>query len=192
MKRLFAFTFPALLLLGATTAPVTGTLAPTPGKPVTGRHDANQPIGISADLFVVDKNPTSGPGGTITGTYTGNVIITQGEIRLRADKVRINIIAGKPDKIYANGNVVVNSASGTATGDAGVYDVSPRLVTLTGRVVLTKEKNVMRGAQLTVNLVTGVAQLGGGGRVNGTLVPGSGGGGRVQGLFTPPPQSGGK
>jgi hypothetical protein len=41
-----------------------------------------------------------------------------------------------------------------------------------------------------VNLVTGVAQLGGGGRINSTLQPG--GGGRVQGLFTPPPQSGGK
>ena len=57
---------------------------------------------------------------------------------------------------------MVNSASGTATGDTGVYDVAPRLVTLTGHVVLTKEKNVMRGAQLTVNLVTGIAQLGGG------------------------------
>jgi lipopolysaccharide export system protein LptA len=192
MKRLFAFTFPALLLLGAAAAPVTGTLAPpTTGKPTTGKHDANQPIGISADLFIVDKNPAAGSTGPITGTYSGNVIITQGEIRLRADKVRINIISGKPDKIYANGNVVVNSASGTATGDAGVYDVAPRLVTLTGHVVLTKEKNVMRGASLTVNLVTGVAQLGGGGRVNGTLVPGAGGG-RVQGLFTPPPQSGGK
>jgi len=44
----------------------------------------------------------------------------------------------------------------------------------------------MRGAQLTVNLVTGVAQLGGGGGVSGSH------GGRVQGLFTPPPQSGGK
>jgi lipopolysaccharide export system protein LptA len=105
--------------------------------------------------------------------------------------VRINVIGSKPNKIYANGNVVVNSASGTATGDNGVYDVAPRLVTLTGHVVLTKEKNVMRGQTLTVNLVTGVANLGGGSRVNSTLQPGSSGG-RVQGIFTPPPQSGGK
>jgi lipopolysaccharide export system protein LptA len=56
-------------------------------------------------------------------------------------------------------------------------------------VVLTKDKNVMRGAQLTVNLVTGVAQLGWGTGVSGVH---GGGGGRVQGLFTPPPQSGGK
>jgi lipopolysaccharide export system protein LptA len=148
------------------------------------RHDANQPIAISADRFVAEKNPATSGG--ITGTYSGNVLIIQGDIRMRANSVRINVVSGKPQKIYADGNVVVDSASGTASGDNGVYDVAPRLVTLTGHVVLTKEKNVMRGAQLTVNLVTGVAQLGGGGGVTGTH------GGRVQGLFTPPPQSGGK
>ena len=152
------------------------------------KHDANQPIAISADRFVAEKNPTSGNGGQITGTYSGNVIITQGEIKMRANSVRINVIGGKPDKIYANGNVVVQSPSGNAQGDNGVYDVAPRLITLTGHVVLTKGANVMRGPQLTVNLVTGVAQLGGGGRVNSTITPGSSGG-RVQGLFTPPPQS---
>jgi len=159
--------------------------------PPAARHDANQPIAISADRFVAEKNPAAGNGGQITGTYSGNVLITQGEIKMRANSVRINVIGGKPDKIYANGNVVVNSPSGTATGDNGIYDVAPRLVTLTGHVVLTKGQNVMRGPQLTVNLVTGVAQLGGGGRVNSTLQPGSSGG-RVQGLFTPPAQTGGK
>jgi lipopolysaccharide export system protein LptA len=177
MIRWLAVPVLSLLLLGA-------------AGPLPGKHDANQPIAVSADRFVAEKNPASGNNGAITGTYTGNVVITQGDIRMRADTVRINVIGGKPDKIYANGNVVVNSASGTATGDAGVYDVAPRLVTLTGHVVLTKEKNVMRGAQLTVNLVTGVAQLGGG-RVNSTLTPG-GGNGRVQGLFPPPPQTPGK
>jgi len=144
-------------------------------------HDANQPIHVSSDNFVAEKNPASAGG--ITGTYSGNVIIVQGDNRMRSDTVRILVVNDKPQKIFFNGNVVVNSTSGTATGDAGVYDVAPRLVTLTGHVVLTKEKNVMRGAQLTVNLVTGIAQLGGG--ANGTH-------GRVQGLFTPPPQAGSK
>lgn len=180
MKRIFVI---ALLLLGAA-APVTATAtAPAPGK-----HSADQPINVSADRFVAEKNPAAGAGGAITGTYSGNVVITQGDIKMRANTVRINVIGGKPNKIYADGNVVIVSASGTATGDSGIYDVAPRLVTLTGHVVLTKEKNVMRGSQLTVNLVTGVAQLGGG--VTGTH--GVNGGGRVQGIFTPPPQSGGK
>lgn len=144
-------------------------------------RDADQPISISSDNFVAEKNPAAAGG--ITGTYSGNVIIVQGDSRMRSDTVRIIVVNNKPQKIFFNGSVVVNSASGTASGDAGVYDVVPRLVTLTGHVVLTKEKNVMRGAQLTVNLVTGIAQLGGG--ANGTH-------GRVQGLFTPPPQTGSK
>jgi lipopolysaccharide export system protein LptA len=164
----------------AATAPAATAPAAATAKPVA-HHDANQPIAISSDNFVAEKNPATSGG--ITGTYSGNVVITQGDIRMRSDSVRIVVVNNKPQKIFFNGNVVVNSASGTASSDNGVYDVVPRLVTLTGRVVLTKEKNVMRGAQLTVNLVTGLAQLGGG--VAGTH-------GRVQGIFTPPAQSGGK
>jgi len=134
-----------------------------------GKHDANAPIHVSADNFLADVNAK-------TGTYAGNVIVTQGDFHLRADKMRVNVVEGKPDQIFAMGNVVFDSPSGAARGDNGVYHVGPRLITLTGNVVLTKEKNVMRGSTLTVNLVTGLAQLGNSG-------------GRVQGLFQPPPQT---
>ena len=112
------------------------------------------------------------------------MLVAQGDIKLRANTVRLNVVGknNSPDKIYANGNVVVDSpTSGTATGDAAVYDVNPRLVTLTGHVVLTRAKDVMRGTQLTVNLVTGQATLGA------KPVPGAPtvSGGRVQGVFTP-------
>jgi lipopolysaccharide export system protein LptA len=136
------------------------------------KHDANAPIQVSADRFDAEINSKE-------GTYSGNVLVTQGDFKLRADKVRVNAPTGKPDKIFAYGNVVFTAPSGNAQGDNGVYDVAPRLITLTGRVILTKEKNVMRGSTLTVNLITGQAQLGA------KAMPG----GRVQGLFTPPPQS---
>ena len=136
------------------------------------KHDTNAPIEVSANSFQADMNAK-------TGTYVGNVIVKQGDMKLRADRVRVNVINGKPDQIVANGNVVFDAPSGNAQGDTGVYDVRPRLITLTGKVILTKAKNVMRGSKLVVNLVTGMAQLGAGGTT----------GGRVQGLFTPPPQS---
>ena len=81
-------------------------------------------------------------------------------MKLRANTVHMTTVNGKADKIMANGNVVVDSPrSGTATGDNGVYSVVPRTVLMTGNVVLKKGKDVMRGAQLTVNLVTGQAML---------------------------------
>src|SRR5215475_1040234 len=130
--------------------------ATAPKKPVTGQHDNNAPIDISADSFQADLNAKS-------ATYTGNVIVTQGDMKLRANMVHITTVNDKADKVTANGNVVVDSPkSGTATGDNGVYSVVPRTVVLTGNVVLKKGKDVMRGSQLTVNLVTGQAVLGGG------------------------------
>jgi lipopolysaccharide export system protein LptA len=148
--------------------------------PLAGKHDANAPINVSADKFLADSNAK-------TGTWTGNVLVVQGDMRMRANSVRVNVVGkdNKPDKILANGNVVVDSPnSGTVTGESGIYDVVARTVTMTGKVLLTRDKDVMRGSQLTVNLETGVATLGGGAKT-----PGTANGGRVQGIFTPPQSS---
>jgi lipopolysaccharide export system protein LptA len=147
---------------------------------LVGKHDANAPINVSADKFLADSNAK-------TGTWSGNVLVVQGDMRMRANSVRLNVVGkdNKPDKILANGNVVVDSPnSGTVTGDNGIYDVVARTVTMTGKVVLTRQKDVMRGNQLTVNLETGVATLGGGAKAMGPA-----NGGRVQGIFTPPSSS---
>ncbi len=99
----------------------------------------------------------------------------------------MNVVSGKPDKIFANGNVIVNSPSGVLSGNTGVYDVAPNLITLTGNVVLTKDKNRQTASVLTYNLNTGIAKFGSGG----TTVAGqpNSSGGRVRGTFTPPPPS---
>jgi lipopolysaccharide export system protein LptA len=145
-----------------------GLEAATPPKP-----SAEQPINVSSDRFVADLNGK-------TGTFVGNVVVTQGDIKMRANQVRITSVNGKADKVTATGNVVVDSpASGTATGDVGVYSVGPRTVLMSGNVVLKRAKDVMRGAQLTVNLATGQAALAG---PRGT--PGAPQG-RVKGVFSP-------
>jgi lipopolysaccharide export system protein LptA len=102
---------------------------------------------------------------------------------MRSNQVRVATVNGKMDKVFATGNVVVDSPkSGTATGDNGVYSVGPRTVLMTGNVVLKKGKDVIKGSQLTVNLNTGLATLGGGAKTPGTAAAP---GGRVQGVFLP-------
>ena len=165
MKNLLIFA--AAFILGAAASAHAAPQSLTP--------KCNAPIKVSADRFLADLNAK-------TGTYSGNVVVTQCDMRMRANALRVNV-KGKsnaPDKVLASGGVVMDSPnSGTATGDSAVYDVTPRIVTLSGHVVLTKGKDVMRGAQLTVNLVTGQATLGGG-----RSAPGKGSE-RVQGVFTP-------
>ena len=149
-------------------------------KSVLGKHDTSAPIVVNADKQDFDLNAKS-------VTYTGNVIVTQGDIKIHSNAMKITSTSGKADKIYADGKVLLDSpAAGIASGDNAVYDVVPHTVTLSGHVVLAKAgKATMRGAQLTVNLDTGLATLGGAARG----VPDTTGG-RVQGVFTPSATSG--
>jgi lipopolysaccharide export system protein LptA len=166
----------SLVFLAAFAAALTaaGSLQAAPAaKPIIAPHDNNAPINISSDSFQADLNGK-------TGTWSGNVVVVQADTKMRANSVRMATVNGKADKVLASGNVVVDSPkSGIVTGDNGIYSVGPRTVVMTGNVVLKKGKDVMRGAQLTVNLVTGQAVLGGGARTPGAS------GGRVQGVFVP-------
>jgi lipopolysaccharide export system protein LptA len=165
----------ALIFLAAFTFGAGSLQAAPAPKPIVGQHDNNAPISISSDSFQADLNAKS-------GTYSGNVVIIQGDMKLRANTVKLTTVNGKADKVMANGNVVVDSPkSGTATGDNGVYSIVPRTVVMTGNVVLKKGKDVMRGVQLTVNLATGQAVLGGGVKSQ----TGAQNNSRVQAIFTP-------
>lgn len=161
--KLFLTLFPALLLSGAALAQGANPFS------MSGK-DADKPIGISADTILADvKNQTA--------TYAGNVVVSQGELRLRSDALSIQANKGEIRRIQAKGNVVLASNQGQATGALADYDVTGRMVTMTGKVVLSQGQNVMRGSRLVVNLATGQAQL--------SSTPGVTGSGRVEGLFVP-------
>ena len=141
--------------------------------------DSDQPIAVNADSFLADLNGE-------TGTYTGNVIVTQGRVRLHADEVKVTAPGGRASRMEAQGHVIVDSPSGQAVGDTGIYEVGQQLLRLNGHVVLTKEANVMRGNALEIAMDTGLARLTSGGAAAQPGQPP----GRVQGLFMPPQRGG--
>ncbi|HVW73144.1 MAG TPA: lipopolysaccharide transport periplasmic protein LptA [Rhizomicrobium sp.] len=176
MKHALVFLI-SFAALGAAAQAATKTTTSS-SKPLLGNHDSNAPITISSDSFQADLNNGK------TGTYSGNVVVVQGDTKLRANTVRFTTVHDKIDKIYADGNVVVDSPnSGTATGDRGVYSVVPRTVLLTGNVVLKKGKDVMRGTQATFNMATGQMAV-----TAGAKTPANPGG-RVQSVFMPNSQT---
>lgn len=153
-------------------APVQSTIRSAPkaqGDLAMSKH-CQGPIDVTSDNF-------EGNYDTKVGTYIGNVIVIRDQCRLRADKVIAEAVASKEiNRLTAVGNVVFASASGTATGDNGVYDLDRKIVTLTGRkVVLVKGKDVMRGTTLVVDTSTGMAHLTAkglpGNRVHSSFVP---------------------
>jgi lipopolysaccharide export system protein LptA len=175
-----ALCFAAIAADAAQSAPAPArapAAAPARRTPNVGL-DSNAPIAVNADAFLADLNGE-------TGTYTGNVIVTQGAVRMHADQVKVTAPSGHASKMEALGHVVVDSPSGQAVGDNGFYDVPTQVLRLNGNVVLTKEANVMRGSALEISMATGIAHLTGGGAQ--TAAPGQPPQpqGRVQGLFIP-------
>jgi len=158
--------------------------APAGRNPAAMGLDSSQPIAVNADSFLADLNGE-------TGTYTGNVIVTQGNVRLHADTVKVTAPMGRASKMEATGHVIVDSPSGQAVGDTGVYDVPTQILHLNGHVVLTKEQNVMRGSALEVAMATGIARLTAGGEPQVAAQPGQPAQpqGRVQALFVPAPRA---
>jgi lipopolysaccharide export system protein LptA len=145
--------------------------APAHKPPIAGlNYDSSKPIQVNSDTFSADLNAE-------TGTYRGNVIVVQGDMKLHADEVRVLAPDGKARRMEAHGHVVVDSPSGSAIGEEGVYDVVARVIHLTGHVVLTKGQNVMRGSALDVAMATGEAHL--------IAVGEHGAPARVQGVFIP-------
>lgn len=154
--------------------------------------DTSQPIKIAADsLEVLQKEQKA--------VFRGNVVAEQGTINLRAGSMTVfyrqsgaqkegagGVPADGVSKILVEGDVFLTTPQDTARGDKGVYDVDKKEIRLQGNVVLTREKNVLKGSELEYNLVTGRSLVTGSGGVG--VTTGGESGGRVRGLFVPQKQ----
>ncbi len=153
--------------------------------------DPNEPIDIEADaLEVQDKLHTA--------TFSGNVIATQGQTKLRSDRLRANygpVAGAKPAgagsspqirEIYATGNVhVLSKDDQSADGDWAQYTVADRKIVMGDKVVLRQGKNVIRGTKLFIDLNSGRSRIVGASEAGS---PKTGATGRVKALFQPPPK----
>ena len=128
--------------------------------------DTSAPVEVSADTLKVDQS-------TGEATFTGNVVIGQGEMRLSAQEVTVTYAAGGQRKIRsltATGGVTLASGPDAAEAQQAVYDVEGGNIVLTGDAIVTQGQNVLAGDRLEVNLATGSANVSG--RVRTVLQPG--------------------
>lgn len=147
-------------------------------------QNRDQPVNIEAEsLEVRDKDKTA--------TFSGNVIVTQGDTKLRSASLVVfydqgdgkdgknAMKAAQPGpggrqsirRLEARGGVVVTQKDQTATGATGIFDMKSNTITLAGGVVISQGQNVLRGERLIVDVATGQARV-------------EAGGGRVQGMFS--------
>lgn len=155
-----------LILLAATSAallalPGVGGAQSTPG----GLGSSNAPIMWGGDDVEYTPNGFA---------LIGRAEVTQGENRLRANRINLTVTDGDIRTAEAIGGVYFVTPQQTMRGDRAVYDLTSDDVTVSGDVILNQGKNVATGGRLVYNARTQNARW-----------EGAGPGGRVQGVFYP-------
>lgn len=118
--------------------------------------DPNAPVEIAADNLTVDQD-------TGTATFSGNVKIGQGDLRLAAGNVLVvyGETSGDIAQLKATGGVTFATATEAAEAQTADYDIAGGTLTLTGDVLLTQGASAITAERMTVNLETGNAQMSG-------------------------------
>lgn len=157
------------LLRTAVALPVAGlaifAAAQQLGAQAFSGHDSNAPVDFGADrIEMQDKQNRV--------VLTGNVDITQTDLRMRAARTIIDLTNAKQvqvSRITASGNVVVTRQDQTATGDTAIYDLNQRIITMVGNATLKRAGgDTLRGGRFVMDLKSGVSSATGG-RVTGTF-----------------------
>jgi lipopolysaccharide export system protein LptA len=139
--------------------------------------DKDQPIDIVADSVAINES-------TGTSTYTGNVEINQGSIRLRADRVVVEHRPGEVRKIDATGaparfRQLPDNSDQYVNGSAERlhYRLDSEELVLSGEAELTQGKDRFSSDRIVYDRVKAVVKAGaaaqGKERVRVTIQPGA-------------------
>ena len=139
--------------------------------------DRNQPMDIEA------ARSDCGLGENATCTFTGNATITQGTLRIVAEKAVVVQAGGKPSRAQFSGGVTLQQEMDDGdkldARSANVeYDMRNEVIVFTGDVTISQNRGSLNGDRVVYNLKTGQLESGGngGGRVRMRILPKQGGG----------------
>lgn len=118
------------------------------------KADRDKPVNLEADTVTLDDIRK-------ISVYQGNVILSQGTLMLRADRVQVTQSAGGLDKVVATGRPVsfrqkLDGREEFIEGYAGriEYDGTNSQLELIGEARLRRGGDELRGAQISYNANT--------------------------------------
>lgn len=128
--------------------------------------DRNLPVEVTSDSLSVNQADN-------TATFTGNVVIGQGAMRLAAPEVLVVYLPDKSgiESLKATGGVTLVSGEDAAEAERADYDITTGMIELRGNVLLVQGTNAITGETVFVDTAAGTAQVSG--RVKTILQPGS-------------------
>lgn len=119
--------------------------------------------------------------------FKGSVHAVRGDASMRSQEMHVYYDAHKNkigesessvSKVEAIKNVSLKTNEEKVTGDLGLFDVNKNEITISGNVILTRGKNVVKGTKLIYNLNTKQSQMVGATAASGKKQ-------RVKGVFVP-------
>ena len=118
------------------------------------KQDTSAPVEVTADALSVDQ-------ATGAATFTGNVVIGQGDMRLSAPRVLVIYSQGQAgiERLEATGGVTLVSGPDAAESERADYAVSDGVIVMTGDVLLAQGQSALSADRMTVNLDDGTAQM---------------------------------
>lgn len=116
--------------------------------------DPSAPVEVTSDSLDVDQ-------ATGAATFTGNVVIGQGDLRVKAGtvEVRYDEATGGIARLLASGGVTLAMPEEAAEAQAADYDLASGTLTMTGEVLLTQGPSAISGDRLVVDLGSGTARM---------------------------------
>jgi lipopolysaccharide export system protein LptA len=116
--------------------------------------DPSAPVEVTSDNLSVDQ-------ATGAATFTGNVTIGQGDLRVQAGEVEVRYdeATGGIARLLATGGVTLATPEEAAEAQAADYDLGSGTLTMTGEVLLTQGPSAISGDRLVVDLNAGTARM---------------------------------
>ena len=160
---MFALSRPLLLaaLLGLSPVLVTAQSVAFGGL----KQDTTLPVEIQADSLTVNQADGS-------ASFSGNVLIGQGTMRLSAGLVRVEYgpDGKKIANLHASDGVTLANDTDAAEAREAVYTIDSGVVVMSGDVILTQGASAISGQKLVIDLKAGTGSMEG--RVKTIFQPG--------------------
>ncbi|MCB2074199.1 MAG: LptA/OstA family protein [Novosphingobium sp.] len=139
-------------------------------------HNSDAPVDYAADRIELQERQDR-------VVLSGNVDITQADLRLRAARTTVAYTREgslKIQRIDATGGVLVTRGNESARGDVAIYDFNRRIITMVGNVRLQSGGDTLNGGRMVIDLNSGVSS------VDGSAAGSASSSGRVSGSFAAP------
>lgn len=144
----------ALLIGVLTLAPAIGTAQGLQLGFGQSQQDTGLPVEVTAESLSVNQSDGS-------AVFEGDVDISQGDMRMTANKVNVYYLADNSgiDKLVAEGNVLLVQGPDAAEADEAVYSIDTGDVVMTGNVTVNQAATTISADRMVLNLQNNTARM---------------------------------